>query len=277
MNKLFLTTSLCLALSLSLALPAQADTKVDRERDHNASAEGDTPVIAAQPGTPMQDPVERFVEANVLETLYHELAHALIEIMNLPVFGPEEFAADFFAAILLDRMHDEATSRQMVLDVSASYQADERMGRAAGQSTPSWSLHGKPMQRYYNLACLYYGADPEGRADMLEVLGLPESRAQSCVEEFEQADYAWGGVLEELSEGAPSDTIVLDWILDEESHLTRFVTQEVAALNRILALPEPITVSVIPCGEVNAYFVPGDREILICTELAEHLQSIAPG
>lgn len=265
---------LCLALSLSL--PALAGTKDDRERDHKPGESGDAPNTTPVAGTISQDPVERFIESNVLETLYHELAHALVDTLSLPVFGPEEFAADFFAAILLDRMHDDATTRQMVLDVAASYRADDLNDRAAGYSTASWSLHGFPMQRYYNLACLYYGADPEGRKDVLQILNLPASRAETCAEEFEQANFAWGGVLEELTEGAPSDTLRLDWILDQESHLTQFVTREVAVLNTMFALPEQITVSVIPCGEVNAYYDPSAREIIICTELSEHLAKNAP-
>ena len=44
----------------------------------------------------------------------------------------------------------------------------------------------------------------------------------------------------------------------------------------MLVLPEPIVVSVIPCGEVNAYYDPAKDEIIICTELSEHLAQIAP-
>ena len=37
---------------------------------------------------------EAFVEANLLGIFYHELGHALIDILQLPVFGQEEDAAD---------------------------------------------------------------------------------------------------------------------------------------------------------------------------------------
>ncbi len=218
-----------------------------------------------------KDPVERFIESNVLETLYHEMAHALIDKMNLPVFGPEEFAADFFAAVLLDKVHDKDTTRQLIADVLASYRYDASRGRNV-----AWDEHGSAMQRYYNLACLYYGADPEGRKGALTAFNLPDDRADTCPAEYEQANFAWGGVLDELSENAPGNSITLDWILDQNSHLTRYVTEEVAALNAMLVLPEPIVVSVIPCGEVNAYYDPAKDEIIICTELSEHLAKIAP-
>ena len=44
---------------------------------------------AAQAQTSEDD----FVEANILSVFYHELGHALIDIMALPVFGQEEDAA----------------------------------------------------------------------------------------------------------------------------------------------------------------------------------------
>ncbi len=274
MKTVYFTAPLCLALSFSL--PALAGTKDNAERDHTRGGGTATSTITAPPTGFSKNPVERFVESNVLETLYHEMAHALIDTMNLPVFGPQEHAADFFAAILIDRVHDEPTARQMVLDVAASYKASFQSNRSLRSQTSFSDEHANPMQRYYNLACLYLGGDPENRQGVAQQLELPTARAEFCASEFEHANFAWGGVLQELGEHAPAKTITLDWILDNNSHLTQFVTREVAALNKMLALPEPITVSVIPCGEVNAYYDPTPKEIIICTELSEHLAEIAP-
>lgn len=273
---LCLTLCLTLGLTLCLTLPATAGTKDDSERDHNLDGEISTPTAPGTPDRVTQNPTERFVESNVLETLYHELGHALIDTMNLPVFGPEEHAADFFATIMLDRLHDEPTTRQLVLDVAVSYKAGFQHYSAAGITTSSWDEHANPMQRYYNLACLYLGGNPEERQDVAQELDLPHARARFCDSEFEMANYAWGEVLDELAEGAPANTISLDWILDDSSHMTQFVTRKVADLNKIMALPEPVTVSVIPCGEVNAYYDPGPKEIIMCTELSDHLASLAP-
>ncbi len=270
MKKLLLTAPLCLALGLFAALPANAGTKDDLVKTRPADT-GTPPGGEEGQESSFKDPVERFVESNVLETLYHEMAHALIDKMNLPVFGPEEFAADFFAATLLERVHEPDVTRQIVADVLAAYRHDADQGGGV-----AWGLHGSAMQRYYNLACLYYGADPDGRKGALSDFNLPDERAETCASEFELANFAWGGILDELGEEAPGSSITLDWILDKDSHLTRYVTKEVAALNAMLVLPEPIVVSVIPCGEINAFYDPAKDEIIICTELSEYLAEIAP-
>ncbi len=261
-----------IVLSL-LAAPAAADIRGDKD-DFTRARPGPGQILPPGEGTEesgFRDPVQRFIESNVLETLYHEMAHALIDKMDLPVFGPEEYAADFFAAVLLDRVHDQDTTRQLVADVLASYRHDGSQGGHV-----AWDEHGSAMQRYYNLACLYYGADPEGRKGALAAFSLPDDRADTCPSEYELASFAWERVLEELAEEAPGDSITLDWYLDKDSHLTRYVTREIEALNRMLVLPEPIVVSVIPCGEVNAYYDPDKSEIIICTELSDHLARIAP-
>lgn len=51
-------------------------------------------------------------------------------------------------------------------------------------------VHSVPAQRYYNLLCMAYGEDPKQFADLVEKKYLPESRAQGCVDEYKQLDYA---------------------------------------------------------------------------------------
>lgn len=232
-------------------------------------------------GQPLQaaparrDPVELYVEANVTETLYHEMAHALIDMLDLPIYGPEEFAADTFAIVLMNRMHDDTTVQQMAGDVARNYWL---FAEGAGQHRDDlalWDVHAPDLQRYYNFACLMYGADPETRADLVELFQLPEARADTCEEEYDLANRSWSRVLDGLATDAPGNTIRLDWVLDETDHLTRFVRGEVARLNAEMVLPATLNVSVIPCGESNAFFDPDLLEIQICTELGDELADMA--
>lgn len=259
---------------LSLALPAQAGgKKVDFVGNRNS---GSVASAARPTGTGQQvDPVQRFVDSNITETLYHEVGHMLIDVLELPVFGPEEFAVDLFSIVMMNRMHDEDTVVRMAYDVAAVYDAGARNERTSSGSPAMWDVHGSDRQRYYNLACLMYGANPTEREDLAEELGLPEPRMDTCEEEYALTARAWGGVLDRLAEDAPGTALKMDWMLDADSPVTKFVTTEVARLNAVMALPEEIAVSVISCEEVNAFYDPGPREIIICTEMADHLAKLA--
>jgi Putative metallopeptidase len=258
----------------ALILPAEAGgTKGDYVATRNGGSVT-SPGRATGTGH-REDPVQRFVESNIAETLYHELGHMLIDVLDLPVFGPEEFAVDLFAVVMINRMHDEETAVRVALDVAAAYDAGATKERSAGDSPVMWDVHGSDRQRYYNLACLMYGANPDAREDLAEELGLPDSRADTCAAEYAMTARAWGAVLDRIAMGTPGQSLKMDWMLDADSPLTRFVATEVDRLNAIMVLPEEIAVSVIPCGEVNAFYDPGPREIIICTEMAEHLAELA--
>ncbi|HHB80965.1 MAG TPA: hypothetical protein ENK83_04355, partial [Aliiroseovarius sp.] len=258
-------------VALMACLPLAAFAGIKGGADKPRAGAGSTLSAPAQ----ARPKATGFVEANLLETFYHELGHALIDVMQLDVYGPEEYAADFFAAYMLDHMYPPDQTRNLVHQVTAAYRLDSG-GGAEGGSGALWDLHARPMQRYYNLACLYYGAAPETREDALSDLGLPEARAETCADEYANTALAWGHVLEQLGEQAPGQSLTLDWVLDAQSPAARFISAQVDRLNQIMALPEPVTVSVIPCGAVNAFYDPGEHEILICTEWADHLAKIAP-
>lgn len=239
--------------SVSLAvLPLQAVA----ERAHSAT---------------QRDPIEAYVEANVTETLFHELAHAIFDLGQIPVLGPEEFAADTFSAVMLHRLHSEDELRAMVYDIADNYiwfadQAGDRVDDLA-----LWDVHGPDLQRYYNFVCLIYGANIEERDDIADELGLPEGRIESCEEEYELAAWSWDQVLARFEPKRGSQTIVLDWVLNKNSALTEHVRDEIGRLNTIVAMPQRLNVSVIPCGESNAFYDPDYSEIQICTELGVEL------
>lgn len=60
---------------------------------------------------------------NLRFTLWHEMAHALVDQLRLPVFGPEENAADSFAPVYADRTTAEAELQVLIVDLV-------RLGRA---------------------------------------------------------------------------------------------------------------------------------------------------
>jgi hypothetical protein len=125
----------------------------------------------------------------------HETGHAVFDIFQVPLFGREEDAADLFAAyIMLHFGRDQA--RRWV--EGAAYTSDEFMADVPWGKNYA-SVHGLPEQRFYNLICLAYGADPATFADvtgdmanMLTKHGaLPKRRADDCNYEFQSMDRAF--------------------------------------------------------------------------------------
>ena len=133
----------------------------------------------------------------------HETGHAAFEMFRVPLFGQEEDAADLFAAYVMLQFGEDQARRWIE---GAAYTSDEFMADVPWGKNYA-STHGLPQQRFYNLICLAYGADPvafagvtENETNMMEQKGvlpkaqqgvLPKKRAENCDEEFQTFDYAW--------------------------------------------------------------------------------------
>ncbi|MBV7377700.1 DUF4344 domain-containing metallopeptidase [Maritimibacter dapengensis] len=254
-------------LSLAFALPAVGQSSKDTYTRAR--------IPPTQQDAARRDPVLSYVEANVAETLYHELAHALIDAIDLPIYGPEEYAADMFAVVMMNRLHSDGEIMQMAPLIAANYLwFADRSGQTVGD-LDLWDVHGPDLQRYYNFSCMVYGSGPDTRRDILQLSSLPEERVETCKDEYEQTARAWGIVLDAHATSTPGNSLRMDWVAEPESHLARFVTSVVDEVNATIQLPATINVSVIPCGQSNAYYDPDYAEIQICTELANDLASRA--
>lgn len=217
----------------------------------------------------MGDPLSDYVVNNVLATLYHELGHALIDIEEVPIYGQEEDAADVLSVLLIDAFWEEEDAVALTYDTAMGFAiAAEEI--EAGDEVAFWDVHGPDLQRYYNTVCLFYGADPEERDDVAKDLGLPEERAEYCDAEFDQANDAWGRILDDISQDAPGRTLRLGHVAQEDE-IAALLEAEVEALNGDFALSADLTVSYDHCGEANAFYDPELREIVICTEYVDYL------
>lgn len=226
------------------------------------------------PGAASANSTEDFVTANILATLYHELGHALIDIEGVPIFGQEEDAADVLSVLLIDAFYEEEDAVALAYDTAFGFQGEAEAAADEGYEPAFWDVHGPDEQRYYNLVCLFYGANPEERDDVAQELGLPEDRALTCPEEFDLANESWGAVLEDLEVNAPGDTITLGAV-EQKDAVAALLAEEIALLNQDYALSTPLTVHYAACGEANAYYDPEAVEITICTEYTDHLAELA--
>ncbi|MFI9744088.1 DUF4344 domain-containing metallopeptidase [Streptomyces sp. NPDC052494] len=130
-------------------------------------------------------------------TVFHELAHALIEVYELPATGREEDSADQLATLLLseDSLHQEYA----ISDIEA-WGALAELSEQGALGDKLADEHALDSQRYYNAICWLYGSDPK-TYDFVVLSEanpegfLPESRAVGCPGEYTQMQKAWSTLL----------------------------------------------------------------------------------
>jgi hypothetical protein len=122
-----------------------------------------------------------------LEVFLHEVGHAVFDYLAVPILGREEDAADQFAAYLMLQFAS-SDARRLMLGVAYSYNIDA--SKPSAKKNPFADDHGLPAQRFYNVLCIAYGADPKLFADFVEKEYLPKERAEACADEYEQVAFA---------------------------------------------------------------------------------------
>lgn len=123
----------------------------------------------------------------VVETFLHEGAHALFAVFEIPILGREEDAADQVAAYTLLQLGDDV-ARRMIGGVAHNLSVEAKQSRPNRKAFAN--EHGLPAQRFYNLVCIAYGANPQLFADVVEKGYLPKERAEGCEDEYKQVAYA---------------------------------------------------------------------------------------
>ncbi|MER2267947.1 DUF4344 domain-containing metallopeptidase [Methylobacterium oxalidis] len=107
----------------------------------------------------------------VAQVFLHETSHALFHLLDVPILGREEDAADQLAALILLRLKP-AQARQIINGSAflfASYGAEEKPEKADLADD-----HGLFQQRLYNLLCLAYGSDERAFGYLVDRGDLPK-------------------------------------------------------------------------------------------------------
>jgi hypothetical protein len=126
----------------------------------------------------------------LVEISLHEVAHALFDLLGLPILGREEDAADQVAAYILLQLGD-TRARRMITGAAFAYRTDELRSGHCRSFEDYAGEHSTPAQRAFNTLCIAYGADRKLFADFVSEGYLPEERAEFCYEEYEKAQYAF--------------------------------------------------------------------------------------
>ena len=121
----------------------------------------------------------------IIDTVLHEVGHAIFDMLDIPVLGREEDAADFFSAYMIllfppDDAHRLIQGVVFMLASEARADLEEPLRLKAFSKE-----HGLPAQRYYNWLCIAYGSNPQFFGNFVLHGKLPQERADDCDDEYE--------------------------------------------------------------------------------------------
>ncbi len=123
-------------------------------------------------------------------TVAHEMGHAIFDLLDVPIFGRAEDAADAFAAYMIIELGKQ-DARRLILGAAYAYQEYMKLANVCVGMEAFADSHSAPMQRYFNLLCVAYGASPEMFAGLIEGGYLPKARSENCKMEFYEMNFAF--------------------------------------------------------------------------------------
>jgi hypothetical protein len=124
----------------------------------------------------------------------HEMGHAVFDLYSVPLFGRPEDAADQFAGYIMLQF-GKSDARRLILGAAHSYKKYVSNPTVTAPLKAFSDWHGAPAQRFYNLLCLAYGADPVLFADLGDEKFLPKVRARGCKREYGEVAYAFNQLI----------------------------------------------------------------------------------
>ena len=143
--------------------------------------------IAPQGTSPQGFTRDEVIVGGFIDAIFHELGHALFDILNVPVFGQEEDGADQISAFTMMQFGPEV-ARVTIRGAAYTY-LNSKNPRTRTEFSDE---HGAPAQRFFNYLCLAYGGDQMTFKDVVDKGLLPPERAPNCVKEFQQVRRAFG-------------------------------------------------------------------------------------
>ena len=82
--------------------------------------------------------------------------------------------------------------------------------------------HGTPAQRFYNLLCIAYGADPKLFGDLVEKGYLPKDRSEGCEGEYQQVAFAFQKLIApHIDPGLAKKVVQKSWLPDPKRSVAR--------------------------------------------------------
>jgi hypothetical protein len=145
----------------------------------------------------------------------HEMGHASFDLLGVPVFGRPEDAADQFATYIMLQFGKEQ-ARELITGAAYSYKRYLQNPNVTAPLTAFSDAHSPPAERFYNLLCMAYGANPQLFSDFVGEGHLPKARATGCQREYGEVAYAFHKlILPHLDKDIAKTVLQKSWLPDE--------------------------------------------------------------
>jgi hypothetical protein len=135
---------------------------------------------------------ELYTQDAIEHTFYHELGHALIDILDLPVLGKEEDAVDDFGVLML--LFTTENGEERVLSAAELFFLE---GEDIEEFLPEDFMdeHSLDDQRGYRSLTLIYGSNPIEYGYIAKELEFNEEQKEVAKEIFDKQKRSWLTVL----------------------------------------------------------------------------------
>jgi DNA-binding Xre family transcriptional regulator len=219
-----------------------------------------------------------FVVGNMLFVGFHELGHALIHELGLPVLGREEDAADSFAAIAMINIGTDFSTRVLVQAARGWFLTDRR-DRKDGEKLEFYDEHGLDQQRAYQIVCFMVGWNEDKFKELADWVHMPPERRDSCAGDYSNAEYSWNAVLKPFRRvpDQPKSKIDIDYgkakgkleVYERSLRAIGYLETIAGYAAELIVWPRPISIVLQECGDSNAQWSPVSKSEILCYELAD--------
>jgi hypothetical protein len=215
---------------------------------------------------------------NVVFVLTHELGHAVISEMQLPVLGREEDSADTFAILTALKVVANDFSAGVLKHAAKGWFLSALRDRREGDTPSYFERHNLDEQRAYQIVCLMIGYDPVKFADLADETGLPNERRRTCAWDYDTSAQSWARVMHPNRRAPDQPRPQIEVIYGEgegdlaayaEAFRSMRLLETFADYASRYAWPAPITMEMRTCGDVGARWTIPTRRLHICYELAQ--------
>jgi hypothetical protein len=234
---------------------------------------------------PQRKDLIEFVTGNLLFALLHEVGHATVQEMGLPVLGREEDAADSYAITALLKVGTDVSHNVLVQATKGWFLSDAR-NQKEGVPLAFYDEHGLDRQRAYNIICLMVGSDPDKFSDLADKVKMPEDRQGTCQGDYSNASWSWEMALKPhlRAPDHPKQKVTVtygpagDYEVIAQAIKTTGMLEMLAdyAANRFV-WRRPIGFNVKSCGEPDLRWELSTQRVLLCYEMAQDFANMYRG